>query len=88
MMSKLKKLKLECSLFIGHVASETNRWTVAKSAFEKGYQVAKELELGEVAQQCLCNMGITMGNMAIESKKPVINELQGQEEEDESFLDI
>lgn len=60
---------MECFLCLAYIAFDQQQWQKAKDNFNQAYFVAKECSEKEIAEQCLCNAGIAMGNMAMEDQK-------------------
>lgn len=66
---KNKKLQLDCLLCLGFIAYTQEDYKVARTYFHKAFNAATQLNEKEIAEQCLCNMGISMGNVHISNMK-------------------
>ena len=81
---KNKKLSLDCLLCLGYIAFVSEDYKVAKNYFHKAQMDAVALGETDIAEQCLCNMGIAMGNIQVNNMKRNFSlEKLGITEEDE-----
>ncbi|CDW73352.1 tpr domain containing protein [Stylonychia lemnae] len=85
---KNKKLSLDCLLCLGYIAFTSEQFKIAKNYFHKAFADAQSLNDRELAEQCMCNMGIAMGNISVNNMKKnfsveVLKTVQKQESEDD-----
>lgn len=74
-----RKLSLDCLLCLGYISYISDQFKVAKNYFHKAFSVsglslsivqdAQHLNDKELAEQCLCNMGVAMGNISVINMK-------------------
>ena len=71
---KNQRLQLDCLLCLGHIAYEQQDWETAMDAFKQSYDRAKVIKDKEIAEECLCNIGI------MKSKEKVFDKVQSNSE--------
>ena len=92
---KNQRLQLDCLLCLGYIAYERKQWDIAKDAFNTGYHAARKLDEVDIAQECLCNVGIAQGTedqlfQKVAEHATTIHgfESGGDEEEEEDEEDV
>jgi len=57
-MLKNTRLQLDCLLCLGYISFSKEEYEEAKIYFMKAHKAAKTLKEPEIAEQCLCNVGV------------------------------
>jgi len=63
------RMQLECLLCMAYISFDKKNWQQAQQYFDRAYKVAKECGESHIAEQCLCNSGISSGNAFMQDKQ-------------------
>jgi hypothetical protein len=59
-------MKLDCLLCLAFIAFDRKEWEKARDYFNEGYFVARQCSENNIAEKCLCNVGIASGNILMQ----------------------
>mmetsp|Transcript_3739 Transcript_3739/g.3463 ORF Transcript_3739/g.3463 Transcript_3739/m.3463 type:complete len:115 (+) Transcript_3739:1734-2078(+) len=75
-MMRNSKLQLDCLLSLGYISFEKAKYEDAKQYYNKAYKCARQLQEPEIAQQCMCNVGVCIGNSKVQQMRDPISNIK------------
>ena len=87
------QMQLECRLCLAYIAFDASQWNDAKMHFDEAYKVSQFISLicflqvakgsgdKKIAEQCLCNAGIALGNGMMEQEQKLTSTFYNRQDQ-------